>query len=338
MESNKLLPDQFIYADENHFCIRRVKKGKGFSFLDEWGRYIPSGPLLKRLKSLTIPPMWTDVWICTVENGHLQAIGRDTKGRKQYIYHPQWAFLQQLEKFDKMIEFGKKLPLIRKKVHQDLNDIHWSKRKILALMVLILDETGIRIGNKNYLEENGTYGLSTLRRKHLIVDENELIFKYKGKSHQKREVKIDDEELIHHIKNVAELPGYEIFKYQDPEGKTQVVDSHDVNQYIGELSKEKFSSKDFRTWVGSRLTLECIPEAHQLLEINPRKKFLNLVLKLVSQQLGNTISVCRTYYIHPKILHLLENNEIPFQTKFRSSRTKFGLTAEEKLLMQLIGD
>jgi DNA topoisomerase I len=338
MTFDPLLNPEFIYTDDQSFCIKRIKRGKGFSYLDIEGNVIKNPKILKRIKSLAIPPMWTDVRLCTIENGHLQAVGRDSKGRKQYIYHPGWALLQQNEKFSRMYEFGKSLPKFRKKVIKDLEETGWPKNKILGLMVLILDETGIRIGNKSYLQENGTYGLSTLRRKHLVVEDRELIFRFIGKSKQKREVSIEDEELISHIKKIAELPGYEIFKYHDSNGKIHTIDSNDVNSYIYAISKRKFSSKDFRTWVASRVTIESIPEAQLLKNEHPRKKLSNLVLRLVAKKLGNTVSVCKSYYIHPKLLLKLENNEIPEINAFKSSKTNFGLSAEEKLLLDLIKD
>jgi DNA topoisomerase I len=338
MDAKLLMPEQFVHSDENLFCIQRIKKGRGFSYIDKKGETIKSSILIKRIKELAIPPMWSDVRICSLENGHLQAHGRDSKGRKQYIYHPGWALIQQQEKFAKMIDFGKNLPKIRRKVYQDFYQKGWPKSKILALMVIILDETGIRIGNKSYLQENGTYGLSTLRRKHLIIEENELIFNYKGKSNQLRQVSIDDEELISHIKKVADLPGYEIFRYQDDTYKTHTLDAHDVNLYLCDISNNKFSSKDFRTWVGSRLSVELLPEAYLIKGQYPRKKLPKILIKLVANQLGNTIAVCRSYYIHPLLLEKIENNQIPVKNPYRASRSKFGLTAEEKLLLDLIKD
>ncbi len=177
-------------------CISRKKKGRGFSFYAEDGSRIVDKKVLKRLKSLVIPPMWTQVYICGFNDGHIQATGRDLKGRKQYIYHSQYEKQRQEAKFEKMLHFADNLPKIRKKAHKDLNLKIWKKRKLLALIVLILDEYGIRIGNKQYRNRNETFGLTTLRRKHLSIDEDELVFNYKGKSNKEREVHIDDEDLI----------------------------------------------------------------------------------------------------------------------------------------------
>jgi DNA topoisomerase I len=326
----------YRHSEDDSFCFSRVKRGKGFSFLDENGEKITSKEKLARIKKLVIPPMWTDVKICKFEDGHIQAVGRDLKGRKQYIYHPEWEKIRQEEKFERMSKFGRILPKLRKKVEKDLKVRGWPKNKILALMVAVLDETGIRIGNKQYEKENKTYGLTTLRRKHLAVEGKSLSLSYKGKSNIEREVTIEDKAIVRHIKRVAELPGYELFKYMDAEGKVHRLDSHDVQEYIKENMGEEFSCKDFRTWVGSRLAIELFPDAVQQKEESPRKKLETILVCQVAGELGNTPSICRGYYIHPLILEKVNVGEIPLKNPFRETKSATALDKSEKLLLKLL--
>ena len=217
-------------VDDSALGITRRKFGRGYAYYDEDGSKIRDKKVLRRLRKLVIPPMWTDVLICRFDDGHIQAIGRDLKGRKQYIYHSVYEKSKQEEKFRKMLNFAGQLPKIRKKAYKDLKIKEWRKKKLLALIILILDEYGIRIGNKQYLNRNQTYGLTTLRRKHLSIEDDELIFSFKGKSNKEREVHIDDVDLVPFIKKSADLPGYEIFRYRNKDGSFQDVDSDDVNE------------------------------------------------------------------------------------------------------------
>lgn len=330
------IPQEFQYVDDISLCLQRRKHGKGYVYFDEDGTRISAGPQLKRIKDLVIPPMWTDVKICKFDDGHIQAIGRDLKGRKQFIYHSEWERKRQEEKFARMIGFGKKLPKLRKQVAKDLRQRQWNKSKVLALMVEILDETGIRIGNKQYAKANGTFGLTTLRRKHLHLEGQQVTFKYKGKSNKEREVTIEDPSLIRHIKKVTQLPGYEIFRFIGEDNKSHEIDSQDVNEYINSIIGDDFSSKDFRTWVGSRLAIELIPEAIRVKETSPRRNLDAILIRMVADELGNTPTVCRGYYIHPMILTKFEADEIPQKNPFRASRSEHALTPEEKLLLHLL--
>ena len=203
--------------DDSAMCIARKKRGNGYSYYDEDGKLIRDKNVLNRLRSLVIPPMWQEVMVCRFDDGHIQAIGRDAKNRKQYIYHSAYEKQQQEAKFKKMLDFSKHLPAIRKKAHIDLESKGWGKNKLTALIVLLLDEYGIRIGNKEYVRQNESYGLTTLRRKHLTVQDDEIILSFIGKSHKEQEIHIDDNELAPFVKKAAELPGYEIFRYCDSE-------------------------------------------------------------------------------------------------------------------------
>ncbi|MCL6261040.1 DNA topoisomerase IB [Aquiflexum sp. TKW24L] len=325
-----------IYNEEDSLRLKRVKKGRGFAYLDENGQKIGDKHKLNRISRLVIPPMWTDISISRFDDGHIQATGRDLKGRKQYIYHTEWEKIRQEEKFERMAQFGKALPKLRKRVQKDLKSRGWSKQKVLALMVAILDETGIRIGNKQYEQENQTYGLTTLRRRHLNVEGQALTFSYKGKSNKEREVTIEDSSLVRHIKRVAELPGYQLFKYVDADGQVNQVDSQDVQEYIKRNMGEEFSCKDFRTWVGSRLTIELYPEAVEHKVQFPRKKLESLLVCMVADELGNTPSVCRGYYIHPLILTKVDVGELPLKNPFRASKSPNALDKSEKLLLKLL--
>ena len=324
--------------DDSAMCISRKKSGKGYSFYDENGKLIKDKKALKRLRKLVIPPMWNDVMVCRFDDGHIQAIGRDDKNRKQYIYHSAYEKQQQEEKFKKMLDFSERLPKIRKKAHEHLEEKDWGRDKVLALIILLLDEYGIRIGNKEYRKQNDSYGLTTLRRKHLAIEDDELVLSFKGKSNQEQEIHIDDEELIPFIKESADLPGYEIFKYRDNGNKYHDILSSDVNQYISQYMGKGFSSKDFRTWSANRLAVECYPMALEELKDGSRKKFSNILIKMVAAELGNTPSVCRDYYVHPAIFNSIDKKTLPNPNPFKETKSSFGLTASEKLARQVIAE
>ncbi|MEO9891036.1 DNA topoisomerase IB [Aurantibacter sp.] len=325
-------------VDDSAMAITRRKYGRGFAYYYENGKKIKNKEVLKRLRKLVIPPMWTNVLICRFDDGHVQAVGRDLKGRKQYIYHSVYGKVRQEEKFKRMLDFVDKLPKIRKKARKDLNSNVWNKKKVLALIIMILDEYGIRIGNKQYRNRNETFGLSTLRRKHLSIEKEELVFTFKGKSNKIREVHIDDDELIPFIKKAADMPGYEIFRYRNDHGTYQDVDSDDVNNYISKYMAPEFSSKDFRTWAGSRLAIEFYPKALTNQKKKSRRKFSNIVIKMVAEELGNTPTVCRNYYVHPAIFDVIDKKNVPHPNPFKDSKNEFGLTSDEKLAQKIIGD
>lgn len=320
---------------EENLCISKKAYGRGYRYYDENGKAIKNEKLLKRLRSLIIPPMWSDVMICKWDDGHIQATGRDTKGRKQYIYHSKYEAARQQEKFDRMMDFGKELPAIRKANNKHIRKSKWTKEKVLSLVVTLLDETGLRIGNRQYAQRNGTYGLTTLRRKHIVVEDNKIAFDYKGKSNQERYVEIDDPYLTNLIKKSSDLPGYELFRYMDSDGKWQNVDSDDVNDWIRTHMGEQFSSKDFRTWVASRLAIELYADAVSAKEKYPRRKFTNILLRLVADELGNTPTVCKSYYIHHKILDMIDDQSISWTVpKKESSANK--LSSSEKYLLKCL--
>ena len=322
------------HVDNEAMSIHKRKRGKGYQYFDDDGNKISDKLLLSRFRRLIIPPMWTDVYICKWDDGHIQAIGRDAKGRKQYIYHSEFEKAKQEEKFAKMKNFGKSLKKLRLKVLEDVAEKEWNKNKILSVIILLLDETGIRIGNKQYVNQNGTFGLTTLRRKHITFEKNQVVFEYKGKSNQMRHVEVDDVHLAKLIKKSSELPGYEIFRYKDDNGQFQAVDSDEVNEYIRTHMGKGFSSKDFRTWVASRLAVELYPYANEAISTTKKNKFSNTLIRMVADELGNTPKVCRSYYVHPNIMQKIESKSLPNTYYEDQGMKQSELTPSEKEVMK----
>jgi len=329
---------RLVETTEKDLAILRLRCGKGFQYTSH-GRRLAAAKL-PRIRALAIPPMWDEVLIATRGNCHIQAVGRDAKGRKQYIYHDAWHLAQQQKKFERLAHFAEALPAMRKLCRALLRKRAWTKDKVLALMVLILDETGIRIGNKQYLQENHTYGLTTLCRKHLAVHGRTVGFHFRGKSGKDLQVDIDDPALSTLVRKSAQLPGQTIFRYQDDDGSWQDIDSDDVNEFIRAHMGEEFSCKDFRTWVGTRLVLEVYPQALEAQRKNPRKKLLNLLVAAIADELGNTVSVCRSYYIHPLLLELAEAGKLPVLSPAALSShhgaAKPGLSKVEKATLEVL--
>ena len=306
------IPDLIHVSDDEPGWTRR-RCGRGFSYYREDGSRIKDKLIRDRLKSLAIPPAWTDVWICPLENGHLLSTGRDDAGRKQYRYHPDWMAYQQLNKFNQLVEFAARLPGARETIRTIITDRGrgWSHDRVAALAVALMDETGMRVGNASYQRRNGTTGLTTLRRKHIDTDEDGLHFDYTGKSSIERSVDLEDKTLIRLIHNMSELPGYRIFRYRAQDGSMQNLDSRDVNEMVKELVGPEFSSKYFRTWAG---TAAAVREYWNILEDNdgelPDRPDLR-VAERVADFLGNTVSVCRKYYIHPAVMAAVIEGRVP---------------------------
>ncbi len=299
-------PKHLIYVSDEVPGFTRKKRGRGFTYLDTEEKKITSAAILQRIKALVVPPAWTDVWICPLANGHLQSTGIDVKNRKQYIYHPDWVAYRKHNKFKKLASFGKFLPKIRQKVERDLRRQGWPREKVLALIVYLMDRYYFRVGQRRYAKENNSYGVTTLRRKHLHQTTESLVIKYVGKSGKPRKVKIEDRSITRRIRQLSELPGYEIFKYQNAQNQLQSIDASDINDYLREITGEDITAKDFRTWGGTKLSLAYYEEVCSEVWRHKGRKFETSLVRKVSQNLGNTISVCREYYIHPKILDLLQ--------------------------------
>ena len=309
MSDTHTLPKGLTYTSDDDVGYTRVRRGRGFSYLDEEGNRVTDMEELDRIKALGIPPIWTDVWIAQDKSGHLQSTGFDPKKRKQYLYHVRWNQYRNEAKFRKMTEFGFALPDIRQTTLNDLSQQGWPKRKVLALVIQMLDEHHIRIGNEYYRQQNETFGLTTMRRKHLDFEKGVGHLEYKAKSGKYRKIDIEQGKLAKLVKECADLPGYEIFKYKGEDKKYHHINSHDVNEYLQAISQEEFTCKDFRTWGGTTIAIDKYEEAQQAVAENTRLNLETTIIKLVAKELGNTVSICRDYYIHPQVLKVLVDGD-----------------------------
>lgn len=341
------IPDEVRAAEEaglRYFIpqgdgIRRERAGSEFVYIDPHGKQVSDEKTLARIKSLVIPPAWTSVWISPRANGHIQAVGRDAKGRKQYRYHPAYREARDLAKFDRMLEFGKVLPRIRRIVDRDLERRGMPKEKVLAAVVKLLETTYIRIGNEEYVEENGSYGLTTLRNQHVQVLGDTLKFNFRGKSHQHHTIKIEDKRLAQIVRRCKDIPGSALFEYIDEDSKPQPLESGDVNDYLRSISGGDFSAKDFRTWGGTCLAANLLLGQLAVNEgDSPTQKAIKTtlvdVVKNVACKLGNKPSTCRKYYIHPSVLDAFETGTLhKLAEKAKDSRSKY---LYEKIVLTLL--
>lgn len=282
--------------------IARKRAGKGFRYVGPDGETVRNPETLRRIRSLVIPPAWKDVWITTDPRGHLQATGRDAKGRKQSRYHPRWRAIRDESKYERMLLFGAALRRIRERVEEHLGLPGLPRQKVLATVVRLMDSTLIRVGNHEYAKENKSYGLTTLRGKHVKVTGSRLIFRFRGKSGVPHELRIENPRLAKIVLQCQELPGYELFEYLDDEGQARTIDSADVNEYLREVSGGEFTAKDFRTWAGTVLTSMALREFEPFESETQAKKNVVQAVKEVARRLGNTPAVCRKCYLHPGVL------------------------------------
>ena len=291
-----------IYVCDDQPGLRRQRRGKGFIYLDTRGRRVVRNEVLARIRALAIPPAYRDVWICPHPRGHLQATGRDDKGRKQYRYHSHWRRIRDGRKFEHVRDFGAALPRIRRRVREDLALSGWPRDKVLALIVRLLDTTRARIGNEYYANANGSYGLTTLRSYHVHREGSGLRLSFKSKSGRRSEIELGDRRLVGLLSRIQQLPGQRLFQYLDEDGKRQAVDSGMVNDYLRRVGGGDFTAKDFRTWAGTVHAiglLACTPLPPAAPK-TARRQAANEVIKQVASALRNTPSVCRASYIHPK--------------------------------------
>lgn len=295
------------YITDRRPGLHRVKKGTGFRYVDAEGKPVRDKETLGRIKSLVIPPAWADVWISPLANGHLQATGRDARGRKQSRYHPKWREIRDETKYERMTAFAEALPRIRERVTHDIGLPGLPKQKVLATIVSVMEATHIRVGNTEYARENKSYGLTTMRNKHVEVHGSDVTFSFQGKSGVKHTIDLHDRRLANIIKRCEDLPGYELFQYLDKEGETHTVDSQDVNDYLREISGEHFTAKDFRTWAGSVLACDMLREIGAYDNATQAKKNVVQAIAAVAAKLGNTPSVCRKCYVHPAVLEAYLN-------------------------------
>jgi DNA topoisomerase I len=290
------------YVSDEKPGIRRRRSGNGFRYLRPDGTAVRDEPTLHRIRKLVIPPAWTDVWITTDPRGHIQATGRDARGRKQYRYHPRWRAVRDETKYERMLAFGAALPTIRARVDADLARPGLPREKVLATVVRLLEATLIRVGNEEYARENRSYGLTTLRNRHVGVNGTELRFEFRGKSGKQHRVSLRDRRLAQVIRRLQELPGQEVFQYVGEDGARHSIDSDDVNAYLREIAGQDFSAKDFRTWAGTVLCAVALREVEACVSESDAKRNVAQVVTSVAQQLGNTPAVCRSSYIHPAVI------------------------------------
>ena len=290
------------YVSDDIPGISRRRAGRGFTYLDERGYRVHDREVLARIKSLGIPPAWRDVWICPFPNGHLQATGRDDRGRKQYRYHPRWKQVRDDAKYGRMIAFGKALPGIRRQVARDLARQELGKEKVLATIVRLLETTFIRVGNEEYAKENGSYGLTTMRDRHIEIKGAKLEFAFMGKSSRKHKIVLTDRRLARIVRRCQELPGQELFQYLDDNGERRTVSSEDVNEYLREITGEDFTAKDFRTWAGTVLAAMALGELSSFDTEAAAKANIRQAIESVAGKLGNTPTICRKCYVHPEIV------------------------------------
>jgi DNA topoisomerase-1 len=290
------------YVNDNKPGIRRERTDEGFRYFDAKGEPVDEETTLKRIKSLAIPPAWTEVWICPQANGHLQATGRDARGRKQYRYHPKWREVRDEVKYERMIKFGQALPAIRREVDRALDLPGLPREKVLATIVYLLETTMIRVGNEEYARTNKSFGLTTLRRRHVKIDGSDVEFRFRGKSGVYHKVRVHDRRLARIIRRSRDLPGQELFEYVDDDGETRTVDSTDVNDYLRQITGEDYTAKDFRTWSGTVLAAMALQEFEKFDSAAQAKKNVVRAIESVAERLGNTPSVCRKCYVHPAVL------------------------------------
>ncbi|HUQ98246.1 MAG TPA: hypothetical protein VM166_02260 [Gemmatimonadaceae bacterium] len=292
--------------------IRRQKHGRGFNYIDPDGQVIRAPELLSRFKALVIPPAWTDVWICPHADGHLQVTARDARGRKQYRYHPGFRQHRDGTKFERMFELSDVLWKIRERVESDITLPGLARDKVMATVVWLLETTLIRIGSDEYAKSNKSFGLTTLRRRHVAVKGNELRFEFRGKSGIQHAVAVTDRRIARIVQRCQELRGEELFKYLDDEGRKQVVQAEDVNAYLQDVTGRDITAKDFRTWAGTMLVAEALRATGAAETRREAEKNIVAAVDLTAKRLGNTRSVCRKYYIHPALLSAyLEGSVLP---------------------------
>jgi DNA topoisomerase I len=329
------LPQGLVHVSDDTPGIQRLRRGEHFSYRDTSGRTLRDAATLQRIRALAIPPAYTQVWICPRADGHLQATGRDARGRKQYRYHPAFRALREASKFDRLAAFGRALPRLRQRVAAELDAAAGSttptRAAVIATIVRLLDTTFVRVGNDEYARTNQSFGLTTLRRRHAGVKGSVLRLSFRGKSGRQHEVQIDDARVARVVRRCQALPGQELFRFVDAQGAVHGVGSGDVNDFLEEVTGERFTAKDFRTWHGSVQALALLCEAGT--RAPQERLHLPPVIAEVARRLGNTAAVCRKAYIHPQVLALGEAGAMP---ALQAARRRRGLSAAEWRLLHLL--
>lgn len=326
------LPRDLHYVDDTQPGIRRRKVRSKFHYFNSKGERITDAAEITRLNALAVPPAYTDVWICADPCGHLQATGRDARGRKQYRYHPRWREVRDANKYTRLQEFGKALPKLRKQLEAQIAEPGFTREKVLATVVMLLDATLIRVGNTQYARDNKSYGLTTLRDRHVDITGSQIKFHFRGKSGVEHEVSVKDRRLAKVVKRCQDLPGQNLFQYLDDNGERHTVSSADVNEYLHRLTGADFTAKDYRTWAGTAMALAVLRELEWQPESDAKRHVVAMV-KDVAKQLGNTPAVCRKCYIHPAVLEHFSLGEL---SKLPKPRVRKGLKAEEVALAMFL--
>ena len=328
------------YVSDEQPGYTRKRRGKKFVYYDTEGKEIGDEARIVRLNRLAIPPAYTEVWICPSPNGHLQATGRDARRRKQYRYHDRWREVRDENKYEKMVVFARELPKIRRRVERDLKRSGLPREKVLATVVQLLERTFIRVGNEEYAKENKSFGLTTMRNRHVNVRGAKLRFRFRGKSGREHEIDLEDRRVARIIKKLQELPGQELFQYLDEKGERRQVTSDDVNAYLRNITDEDFTAKDFRTWAGTVLAAMALKAQEPFENKSQAKKNVKTAITAVARMLGNTPAICRKCYIHPAVLENYVDGTLIEGLKGRTEKTlreSLGdLRSEEKTVLEFL--
>ncbi len=320
--------------------IRRKKSGKGFSYVRVDGSRLSERDVLKRIKALAVPPAWTDVWICAFAEGHIQATGRDAKGRKQYRYHTRFREVRESTKYEHVLAFADALPGIREKVKEHMSLRGLPRERVLATVVHLLETTLIRVGNDEYAEQNKSYGLTTLKNRHVAIDGNEVRFRFVGKSGKQWSLRVRDRRVAKIIRACQELPGQELLQYIDEAGNCQDVTSTDVNNYLKEITGKDITAKDFRTWAGTVLAVMALNELESFDSAAQAKRNLRVAIEKVAGKLGNTPTICRKCYVHPEVLNSYMDGNLVLELKSKADSELRGgmqnLKPEESAILALL--
>ena len=327
------------YTTDARPGIRRIRRGRAFTYVDAEGRRVRAAAELARIRSLVSPPAWSDVWICPDPRGHLQATGRDARGRKQYRYHPKWRVVRDETKYDRVIGFAQALPVIRRTTSGHLRRQGLPREKVLATVVRLLEKTLIRVGNDEYARSNRSYGLTTMRDGHVEVKGHRVRFSFRGKSGVEHEIDLNDRRLARIVRQCRDLPGYELFQYIDENGQRQTVGSEEVNAYLKGITGQDLTSKDFRTWAGTVLAAQLLREFEAFTSNAEAKRNILAAVEMVARRLGNTKAVCRKCYIHPAVFDAYMDGsmlETIAQRARKVSRAVDRLTAGEAAVLRLL--
>jgi DNA topoisomerase-1 len=333
---------KLLYTTDGTQGYTRENAGKDFIFLDTTGERITDEEEIKRIKSLALPPAWTQVWICPKANGHLQATGRDMKGRKQYKYHAEWSLHRNEHKHSQMLEFARSLPVIRKKLEDDLQEKDFSKNKVLALAISVMDKTFIRVGNSAYTKMYGSFGLTSLRNRHIKISGNKLVIAFRGKKGVFREVTLTHSRLSGMLKKLKDIPGHELFQFYDTDGNKKTIDSSGINEYLELCTGKDFTAKDFRTWWGTVTALSFLAEIKAAHTDSAPQHDILATLDAVAKKLGNTRNVCKKYYVHPVLLNAYGDGKLDKyllklnKAKYSDNEDDPIMNAEEKIVMEFM--